>query len=89
MKTPGELLEQALFIVEKDLNHIKTLVLMGKLDPDSSEDVARYIRALAISGKIKSESDEDQSRTAQRLSDEELLQIVKKMNNKSNEAKQK
>jgi hypothetical protein len=81
--TPGELLKRALLIVEQDLKHITTLVMMGKLDSDSSEDVARYIRALAISDKIKEKDDENQKKTAQRLTDEELLSIVQKM--KSNE----
>jgi hypothetical protein len=81
--TPGELLKKALLIVEQDLKHITTLVMMGKLDSDSSEDVARYIRALAISDKIKEKDDENQKKTAQRLTDEELLTIVQKM--KSNE----
>lgn len=81
--TPGELLKRALLIVEQDLKHITTLVMMGKLDSDSSEDVARYIRALAISDKIKERDDESQKKTAQRLTDEELLTIVQKM--KSNE----
>lgn len=57
--------------------------MMGKLDSDSSEDVARYIRALAISDKIKEKDDENQKKTAQRLTDEELLTIVQRM--KSNE----
>lgn len=81
--TPGELLKKALLIVEQDLKHITTLVMMGKLDSDSSEDVARYIRALAISDKIKEKDDENQKKTAQRLTDKELLTIVQKM--KSNE----
>ncbi|HNJ37825.1 MAG TPA: hypothetical protein PL071_07385 [Nitrosomonas sp.] len=81
--TPGELLKKALLIVEQDLKHITTFVMMGKLDPDSSEDVARYIRALAISDKIKEKDEESQKKTAQRLTDEELLSIVQKM--KSNE----
>lgn len=81
--TPGELLKKALLIVEQDLKHITTLVMMGNLDSDSSEDVARYIRALAISDKIKEKDDENQKKTAQRLTDEELLTIVQKM--KSNE----
>lgn len=81
--TPGELLKKALLIVEQDLKHITTLVMMGKLDSDSSEDVARNIRALAISDKIKEKDDENQKKTAQRLTDEELLTIVQKM--KSNE----
>lgn len=81
--TPGELLKKALLIVEQDLKHITTLVMMGKLDADSSEDVARYIRALAISDKIKEKDEEQQKKTAQRLTDEELLNIVQKM--KSNE----
>lgn len=81
--TPGELLKKALLIVEQDLKHITTLVMMGKLDADSSEDVARYIRALAISDKIKEKDEESQKKTAQRLTDEELLSIVQKM--KSNE----
>lgn len=81
--TPGELLKKALLIVEQDLKHITTLVMMGKLDSDSSEDVARYIRALAISDKIKEKDDENQKKTTQRLTDEELLTIVQKM--KSNE----
>lgn len=81
--TPGELLKKALLIVEQDLKHITTLVMMGKVDSDSSEDVARYIRALAISDKIKEKDDENQKKTAQRLTDEELLTIVQKM--KSNE----
>lgn len=81
--TPGELLKRALLIVEQDLKHITTLVMMGKLDSYSSEDVARYIRALAISDKIKERDDESQKKTAQRLTDEELLSIVQKM--KSNE----
>lgn len=79
----GRAFKKSTLIVEQDLKHITTLVMMGKLDSDSSEDVARYIRALAISDKIKEKDDENQKKTAQRLTDEELLTIVQKM--KSNE----
>lgn len=85
-KNPRELLSRVIDLINKDLDHIEERVSSGKLDHDSSQDLARYSTALLrIVDDLDSQAD-TAKRSLHKMSDKDLLEmaesVVNEMRNK-------
>ena len=78
-KDPAKLLSYALALIDKDMRHIKRLAKKGKLDPRSSQDLARYSSALlSLTDSIEKRDKEAKSKLS-KLSTPELEKLAKKV----------
>lgn len=71
-KNPRELLERAMELIHKDLDHLESKVKTGKLSHDNAQDLARYSTALLSIAKDGDEDEAKKRKSVQQLTPEEL-----------------
>lgn len=73
---PRELMEQALQLIENELDQIKTASALGKLDPDNTTALVRYSDSLLKYVKDGIEQADNEKKKLSKMSDEELAQLA-------------
>ena len=74
---PNELIAEAMGLIEKDLNHLKSEVKTGALRDGRAKVLAEYMRTLVSVSKDLRQSKEKEEDDLSKLSDEELLEKAK------------
>ena len=73
---PRELMEQALQLIENELDQIKEQSKLGKLDPDYTTALVRYSDSLLKYVKDGIEQADNEKKKLSKMSDEELAQLA-------------
>ena len=68
------LLDEVITLIERDLSHIKNM--SGKLDSETSMDLARYSSALLAITKDKDAEKDEAKKNMQKLSNKELIRLA-------------
>lgn len=63
-------------MIDKDLDHIEELIKSGKLDHDSSQDLARYSGAILNIVKDLDQQQDAQKKSLSKLTDKQLLEMA-------------
>ena len=80
---PRELMEQALQLIENELEQIKEASKAGKLDPDNTTALVRYSDSLLKYVKDGIEQAEDEKKKLSKMTDEELAQLARDLSEKA------
>lgn len=72
LEDPRILLDDIIYLIKKDIDHIRGMVELGKLDKDSSQDLARYSSAIMSIVKDSSNQEEIERKSVSKLTTEEL-----------------
>lgn len=77
-QSPRRLLERVIGLIREDIVHIENVVKLGKLEKDTSSDLARYSTALLSIVKETEGQDDKLKKSLNRLSDKDLLDMAEK-----------
>lgn len=80
---PRDLMEQALQLIENELDQIKEASKAGKLDSDNTTALVRYSDSLLKYVKDGIEQEEEQKKRLSKMSDEELASLATELAAKS------